>query len=140
MSVSVSAQEITGSWSGTLNVMGNKLPVVFHVSKTDSSYSTTMDSPAQNALGLPTSKTSFVENKLEIVATGLGIFYQGTLEGDSILGTFNQGGIPFPLVLKLTDKPVLNRPQEPQPPFPYKTEEVKFIHKKDSIELAGTLS
>ena len=140
VSVSVSAQEITGSWSGTLNVMGNKLPVVFHVSKTDSSYSTTMDSPAQNALGLPTSKTSFVENKLEIVATGLGIFYQGTLEGDSILGTFNQGGIPFPLVLKLTDKPVLNRPQEPQPPFPYKTEEVKFIHKKDSIELAGTLS
>lgn len=140
VSVSVSAQEITGSWSGTLNVMGNKLPVVFHISKTDSIYFTTMDSPAQNASGLPTSKTSFVENKLEIVATGLGIFYQGTIEDDSIQGTFNQGGIPFPLVLKPIDKPVLNRPQEPKPPFPYKTEEVKFTHKKDNVDLAGTLS
>ncbi|HHV86854.1 MAG TPA: alpha/beta hydrolase [Petrimonas sp.] len=138
--VTVFSQEITGSWSGTLNIMGNKLPVVFHISKTDSIYTTKMDSPAQNALGLPTSKTSFAENMLEVVATGLGLFYQGTLYGDSIVGTFNQGGIPFPLVLKQSDEPVLNRPQEPKPPFPYKTEEVKFTNKKDKTELAGTLS
>lgn len=138
--VFVSAQEITGSWGGTLDIMGNKLPVVFHITKTDSLYTTKMDSPAQNALGLPTSRTSFVENKLEIVATGLGIFYQGTVQGDSISGTFNQGGMPFPLVLKPSGKPVLNRPQEPQPPFPYKTEEVLFPNKKDKTELAGTLS
>lgn len=138
--ISASAQEITGSWSGTLNIMGNKLPLVFHISKTDSIYTSKMDSPAQNALGLPTSKTSFIENKLEIVATGLGIFYQGTLQGDSISGTFNQGGMPFPLVLKQSDKPVLNRPQEPKPPFPYKTEDITFINKKDKIELAGTFT
>lgn len=138
--ISASAQEITGSWSGTLNIMGNKLPLVFHISKTDTAYVTKMDSPAQNALGLPTSKTSFIENKLEIVATGLGIFYQGTLQGDSISGTFNQGGMPFPLVLKQSDKPVLNRPQEPKPPFPYKTEDITFINKKDKIELAGTFT
>ena len=106
VSVSVSAQEITGSWNGTLNIMGNKLPVVFHISKTDSTYSAIMDSPAQNAFGLPITKTSFIENKLEIVATGLGIFYRGTLQGDSIPGTFNQGGMAFPLVLKQADKPV----------------------------------
>lgn len=140
VSASVSAQEIAGSWSGTLDVMGNRLSLIFHISKIDSTYTTTMDSPAQNALGLPTSKTSFAGNKLEIVATGLGIFYQGTLQGDSIPGTFNQGGIPFPLVLRPVDKPVLNRPQEPKPPFPYKTEEVKFTNEKDNIELAGTLS
>lgn len=138
--ISASAQEITGSWSGILNIMGNKLPLVFHISKTDSIYTSKMDSPAQNALGLPTSKTSFIENKLEIVATGLGIFYQGTLQGDSISGTFNQGGMPFPLVLKQSDKPVLNRPQEPKPPFPYKTENITFINKKDKIELAGTFT
>ena len=140
ITAAVFSQEITGSWSGTLNIMGNKLPVVFHISKTDSIYTTKMDSPAQNALGLPTSKTSFAENRLEIVATGLGLFYQGTLHGDSIVGTFTQGGMPFPLVLKQSDEPVLNRPQEPKPPFPYKTEEVKFTNKKDKTELAGTLS
>ncbi|MDO5522517.1 MAG: alpha/beta fold hydrolase [Bacteroidia bacterium] len=140
LSWAISAQSITGSWSGTLDIMGNKLPLVFHISKTDTAYVTKMDSPAQNALGLPTTRTSFAENKLEIVAGGLGIFYQGTLQGDSIAGTFNQGGIPFPLVLKQSGKPVLNRPQEPKPPFPYKTEEVKFSNKKDKIDLAGTLT
>ncbi|MDO5664666.1 MAG: alpha/beta fold hydrolase [Bacteroidia bacterium] len=138
--ISVSAQEITGSWSGTLNIMGNKLPIVFHISKTDTVYTTKIDSPAQNALGLPTTRTSFADTKLEIVATGLGIFYQGTLQGDSISGIFNQGGMSFPLVLKQSDKPVLNRPQEPKPPFPYKTEDITFSNKKDNIELAGTLT
>lgn len=136
----VFAQDIIGSWNGTLDIMGNKLPLVFHISKTDTLYSTKMDSPAQNALGLPTSKTTFIDNKLEIVATGLGIFYQGTLDGDSISGTFNQGGVSFPLVLKQSDKPIYNRPQEPKPPFPYKVEEIAFPNKKDKIDLAGTLT
>lgn len=140
VTISLAAQEITGSWSGTLNVMGNRLPVVFNISRTDSLYSTTMDSPAQNAFGVPTTKTTFSGNRLEIVATGLGIFYQGTVQGDSIIGTFNQGGIPFPLVLKQSGKPLLNRPQEPLPPFPYRSEEVKFPNKKDEIELSGSLT
>ncbi len=140
ITISTFAQEITGSWSGTLDIMGSKLPLVFHISQTDSGYVTKMDSPAQGALGLPTTRTSFTDNKLEIVASGLGIFYQGTLRGDSVSGTFNQGGMSFPLVLNQSDKPVLNRPQEPKPPFPYKTEEVTFENKKDKISLAGTLT
>lgn len=136
----VSAQDIIGSWQGTLTVMDNKLPIVFHISKTDSAYITKMDSPAQNAFGLPTTKTTFADDKLEIVASGLGVFYQGTLQGDSISGTFNQAGISFPLILKRSDKPVFNRPQEPKPPFPYKVEEVTFENKSDKISLAGTLT
>ncbi len=139
-STSAFSQEVVGSWKGMLDIMGNKLPLVFHISKTDTVYTTKMDSPAQNAMGLPTSKTTFADDKLEIVATGLAIFYQGTLQGDSIVGTFNQGGIPFPLVLKKSDKPAFNRPQTPEPPFPYKTEEVLFHNKQEKIELAGTFT
>jgi hypothetical protein len=140
MGFSALAQEIIGSWSGTLDIMGNKLPIVFNIEKTDTVYVTKMDSPAQNAFGLPTNRTSFANNKLEIIASGLGIFYQGTLDGDSISGTFNQGGMPFPLVLKQSDKPVFNRPQEPKPPFPYKTEDIFFENKTDKILLAGTFT
>lgn len=140
MGFSALAQEIIGSWSGTLDIMGNKLPIVFNIEKPDTVYVTKMDSPAQNAFGLPTNRTSFANNKLEIIASGLGIFYQGTLDGDSISGTFNQGGMPFPLVLKQSDKPVFNRPQEPKPPFPYKTEEIFFENKTDKILLAGTFT
>lgn len=140
MGFSALAQEIIGSWSGTLDIMGNKLPIVFNIEKPDTVYVTKMDSPAQNAFGLPTNRTSFANNKLEIIASGLGIFYQGTLDGDSISGTFNQGGMPFPLVLKQSDKPVFNRPQEPKPPFPYKTEDIFFENKTDKILLAGTFT
>lgn len=134
------SQEITGTWSGSLHVSGNELPIVFHISENDSAFVTKMDSPAQNAFGLPTSKTTFKDDKLEITATGLGIFYQATLYGDSISGTFNQGGIPFPLILRRGEMKVFNRPQEPQPPFNYVIEEVKFSNKRDEIKLAGTLT
>lgn len=134
------AQSITGTWSGSLDIMGNRLPIVFHIAMNDSAFITKMDSPAQNAFGLPTSKTTFSDDRLEIVASGLGIFYQGKLEGDSISGTFNQGGIPFPLTLKQSEEPIMNRPQEPRPPFDYKIEEVKFSNKKDKINLAGTIT
>ena len=35
---------------------------------------------------------------------------------------------------------VVNRPQEPKPPFPYKSEEVTFHNDKSNIDLAGTLT
>jgi len=35
----------------------------------------------------------------------------------------------------------VNRPQEPKPPFPYRSEEVEFVnHKANRIQLAGTLT
>ena len=139
-SVSVFSQEITGNWLGTLDIMGNKLRVGFNIEKTDTMYKTKMDSPDQGAFGLPTNKTSFANDTLKIDASGLGISYIGTLQGDSISGTFVQSGLQLPLMLKKTEKPVLNRPQEPQPPFPYKTEEVVFQNKKAKIDLAGTLT
>ncbi len=136
----VTAQEIAGNWSGTLDITGNKLPLVFRIAATDSVYTTLMDSPAQNATGLPTTRTTFSGNRLEIVATGLGIFFQGTLRGDSIAGTFNQGGMAFPLTLKREDQPSYNRPQTPVGPFPYSTEEVFFENGEEDITLAGTLT
>lgn len=136
----VFAQDITGSWAGTLQIQSTKLRVVFNIEKRDSLYVTKMDSPDQGAFGLPTTRTSFKDEKLEIVSTGLGLFYQGVWQGDSIAGTFNQGGIPFPLVLKRTEKPQLNRPQMPQEPFPYVSEEIIIPNKKDSIYLSGTLT
>lgn len=136
----ISSQSIEGNWSGKLDVMGQSLPIVFNISKSDSAYTTTMDSPAQGAFGLPTSKTTVSGNKIEIVATNLAIFYQGKLEGDTITGTFNQNGIPFTLTLRQSNEHALNRPQEPNPPFDYKIEEISFTNKVDDNTLSGTLT
>ncbi len=134
------AQNFVGKWNGELNVMGQKLTIAFNISKTDSTYVTKMDSPAQNAFGLPTDRTKIADNRIEIIATGLAIFYQGVLEGDSIVGTFNQNGIPFPLNLKQSEAPELKRPQEPKPPFDYKIEDVTFSNKKDKVNISGTIT
>ena len=84
------SQEIIGTWQGKLKVQGTELVVVFHIETQDAEYSSLMDSPTQGAFGIPTTKTTFDNGKLEIVVTNLGIFYQGTLHNDTITGTFNQ--------------------------------------------------
>src|SRR5581483_11705315 len=37
-------------------------------------------------------------------------------------------------------KPELTRPQEPKPPFPYRSEEVTYKNTKSDVKLAGTLT
>ncbi len=139
-SATIYSQDISGSWIGNLKVQGASLRVVFNIEENDSIFTSSMDSPDQGAFGLPTNRTSFIDNKLEIVATGMGIFYRGILEGDSIKGSFNQGGIPFPLTLKKVSEPVINRPQTPIEPLPYISEEITIINKKEDISLSATLT
>lgn len=139
--ISLFSQDITGSWRGSLEVQGNKLRVVFHIKMNDTILTTKMDSPDQGAFGLPTTRTSFKEHKLEIVATGLGLYYNGTLENDTIKGFLHQGGLPFPLLLIHEEAPQFNRPQTPAAPLPYLSEEITFItDKKENRALAATLT
>lgn len=139
--LSAYSQSIEGAWLGTLQIGNNSLRVGFTITQQDSVYQAKMDSPDQQAFGLPTNRTSFEQNKLEIVATQLGIYYRGTLMGDSIKGTFSQGGIPLPLTLhRQTESLQPLRTQMPQPPFPYLIEEVTIPNKKADIALNGTLT
>lgn len=139
--ITLSAQDITGSWGGSLEVQNRKLRLVFHIEMNDTVLTTKMDSPDQAAFGLPTTRTSFKDHKLEIVATGLGLFYNGALVNDTIRGTLNQGGIPFPLLLMHEEGPQFHRPQTPVTPLPYISEEVTIItDKKENRSLAGTLT
>lgn len=138
------AQDISGKWGGNLQITPVvNLKVVFNINKIDSGYSATMDSPDQEAFGLPVSSVTFESNVLTIKASGIGVSYVGNYTpGDSIAGEFQQGGAKFPLQLKkesLTQKPV-SRPQEPKGPFPYVSEEVKFENTAAGVTLAGTLT
>jgi pimeloyl-ACP methyl ester carboxylesterase len=137
------SQEIIGSWTGSLKIQETSLRLVFNVSMKDSVLISTFDSPDQGAFGLPTTRTTYSESdkKLEIIASGLGIFYRGILENDSIVGTFNQGGIPFPLTLRKTIKEVVHKPQTPIEPLPYISEEVTISdNSQNKVSLSGTLT
>jgi len=139
----VFGQNITGQWNGILKVQATQLRIVFNISKTENGYTSTMDSPDQGAKGIPVNSTSFENSILKLVASNLGIEYQGTLGNDNIIvGNFKQAGMSFPLNLSKgtteAQKPV--RPQEPKKPYPYSDEEVTFENTKAGIKLAGTLT
>ncbi|WP_424492703.1 alpha/beta hydrolase family protein [Salinimicrobium sp. GXAS 041] len=142
---SATAQDITGDWYGILNVQGTQLDVVFHIAETEEGYATTMDSPKQNAYGIPIDSTSFNNNTLLLKAPNAGgMTYEGILKNSGINGTFKQGGMQLPLDLSRA-KPIstseeVNRPQEPKRPFPYVEEEVSFENIEESVTLAGTLT
>ena len=93
----IMAQEITGDWSGELEAQGQQIPLVLHISADGDGYKGTMDSPSQGANGLALNKVSLNEKEFMFTLTMLGISYKGTVDGDSIEGTFTQGGMEFPL-------------------------------------------
>lgn len=101
---SVQSQEVTGSWSGKLSVQGTEIPLTFNIEEKEGKYSSTMDSPSQGATGVPMDVTTFENNKLTIKFTQAGIKYEATLSEKTLVGTFYQGGMQFPLNLTKTEK------------------------------------
>jgi pimeloyl-ACP methyl ester carboxylesterase len=142
LSIAAFAQDITGHWNGVLKVSGIQLRVVFNITKTDTGYTSTMDSPDQGAKGIPVTSTSFENSILNLKVSNAGIEYKGEYNADSITGTFTQRGQSFAMNLKRDniEKPKLIRPQEPIKPYPYYSEEVTFRNEKANILLAGTLT
>jgi uncharacterized protein len=136
------AQDITGAWNGALKVGGMQLRLVFNIVKTDSGFSSTLDSPDQGAKGIPVTSTAFDGSKLKLSVTNLGIEYNAEFRNNIFTGIFKQNGQTFPLDLSRDSigKQVLRRPQEPTKPYPYYSEEVSFKNNKANITLAGTLT
>ena len=130
--------DLIGSWTGKLDLGVAKLTLVFHLKQADGHVNVTMDSPDQSANGIPC-KTDFLSyDSLAVSVKSINASYSGRLKDGKIVGTFMQNGMSLPLVLtKGTEE--LKRPQNPQPPFPYETEEVTFRNERDSATLAGTL-
>ena len=135
-------QDVTGAWNGVLDVQGTRLRIIFHVARTDSGFTSKMDSPDQGATGIPVSMTTFAEGELRLELRNIGAVYAGTLVGDSITGTWTQSAVILPLVLHRDARPVepRRRPQEPVAPNPYHDEEVVIENTRDGITLAGTLT
>ena len=127
----MTADAQTGNWSGKLDVMGNKLTLVFHLDGDEPC----MDSPDQAAMGIPIQVEKTALGNIIIKVPALAASYEGLWTGKQILGTFKQGALSVPLTL--APEADLKRPQTPVGPFPYTEEEVTFSN--GDAHLAGTL-
>lgn len=131
MAFAANAQE--GSWNGELNVMGNKVPLVFNFSTNGC----TIDSPSQGVNGIQAEKTVKDDGTIKVKVGMIGATFEGKMTDGEIKGTYVQNGFPLPLTLK-PGKLVVKRPQTPVPPFPYKEESVSFTNAQYTFN--GTLT
>lgn len=130
-------------WQGSLDVGGIKLRLVVHVNKSaDGKFSGTLDSPDQGAKGIAMTVDTYDKNTLKVSVPSISGVFEGklTADGKQAIGGWRQGGTELPLTLT-KGGPLLEvrRPQTPQAPFPYETQDVTFVS-KPGVVLAGTLT
>ena len=143
------AQDVSGSWVGAISVGGVKLHLVFNIKKTsDTSYTSTFDSPDQKAFGITCSSTFVKKDSLFIGIAIIKGGYKGVWTGkDSISGIFSQGPGKLPLSLKKisdAEKASLSadkiRPQTPKQPYGYHSEEVEYDNADKSLHYGATFT
>lgn len=129
----------TGWWRGQLAM----LPIVFHIEEsTPGTLTGHLYSPAQTAEPIPLTSVRAHTDTLSIEAAGIGLHYTGTISNTprKIAGTLTQGTHTFSITLlpATEDDAKVYRPQTPQPPFLYNSDDITF--RNDSLTLAGTLT
>ncbi len=95
------AQDITGTWQGTLQA-GRELRTVIKISKADGgALKAVMYSIDQGGAGIGVSAITLQGSTFKMSIAGIGGTYEGKLseDGNSIAGTWTQGGGPLPLNL-----------------------------------------
>ena len=99
MAITVKAQSLEGDWKGALTVQGAEINLIFHVEKAGDAYTSTMDVPAQGAMGIPVEKTDLEGKNITFSIPAAQVVVKGTLEGETITAEYEQMGQKFPLVL-----------------------------------------
>ncbi len=91
---SVQADEgVDGSWTGAINIMGQKLGIKAHFKTSAGALSITLDIPQQGATGLPMQNVSYSHPKIHFEIPGASVAsFDGTVDGNSISGDFLQSG------------------------------------------------
>jgi len=139
----LTVENLPGNWSGEMEVSGSKLELVFKVQKSeDDKLSAILDVPAQGAYNLPVKNVEMINDSVFFHVQMIMGRYSGKMANDTtITGTWRQGDMDFQLSLTKTENTSeLKRPQTPQPPFPYSSEEVEYLNPVSGLKLAGTLA
>jgi uncharacterized protein (TIGR03435 family) len=114
------AQNIVGTWQGTLQVPSRELRTVFKISTTDAdALKAVLYSIDQG--GQPISANTVTRDgaSIKISILGIGGTYEGKVsaDGNSITGTWSQGGPPLALTLKRATPETAWTIPEPPPPL-----------------------
>ena len=136
-------QSFSGNWYGTLDVMGQKLPLVLHITDSAGIWKGTLDSPKQKANDIPMSTVTVNGKKLRFTIDKLQASYEGELNDSMVIrGNFKQGMINAELRFNQQEIPQLEtkKLQDPKEPIPYLQDEVTIYNPTGDFNLRGTLT
>ena len=139
-------QDILGSWMGTLRVGNVDLRIAYTIQEDQDGFlSAVMHSLDEVVYDIPVNEIHYEDNQLTMVCDAAQSTYEGQLvTGRSSIhfdGQWLQAGYSLDMDLwPIEEIPRPNRPQDPQPPFPYEEQEVVFENIPAGIQLAGTLT
>jgi uncharacterized protein (TIGR03435 family) len=116
------AQDISGTWQGSLQPPGapNALRLVMKISKEADQLKAILYSIDQGGQPMNAGATTFQASVLKVAIPAIGGNYEGKMsaDGNSIAGTFTQGG-PLPMTLnRATPQTAWAIPEPPPPPKP----------------------
>ena len=124
----VHAQDISGTWQGTIDQNGKQLRVAFRIANADNGFRATGFSIDQGGGGIPVSVTQ-QGTLVTLTMVTLNARFEGRLgpDGATLTGTFTQGGPPTSLVLRrATPETAWSIPEPPPPPKPMVNPDPKF--------------
>ena len=136
-------QSFSGNWYGTLDVMGQKLPLVLHLTDSAGIWKGTLDSPKQKANDIQMSTVTVNGKKLRFTIDKLQASYEGELNDSMVIrGNFKQGMINAELRFNQQEIPQLEtkKLQDPKEPIPYLQDEVTIYNPTGDFNLRGTLT
>jgi hypothetical protein len=100
LSPTLYAQELSGQWNGSLETPGATFHIVFHIREKGNAYEATLDSPDQNATGIPVTTVTRKGPDIKLQIPAIGMLYEGLLSDNRISGNWMQSGMTFPLILE----------------------------------------
>ena len=134
-------EALTGLWQGRMAVGGDSLSLVLVVERQGDSLNVVLDSPDQFVTDIAVDECSFVNDTLRFSVRDLNAAYVGRYDGLRIKGRFTQYGRKMKLNLSpASERRLFPRPQEPQPPYPYREVELSFPYDDALPPINGTLT
>jgi uncharacterized protein len=132
------SQNYIGLWKGEIKHADSIIHIRFNVMmQEDSAVYAMMQEPYFTMF----CDSTYRGDTLHLKSTKLGIAYKAaqTKNLNQLTGQFYMSGKSYKSDIFRGEQPIF-RPQTPQKPYPYHTENVAFENKKDTVKLFGTLT
>lgn len=134
---------VEGLWHGAFTVIGQAYLIDLTVDLRNSEVYLTNPESDSKIKNYGTN-VSYENNRLRFEWPTAKLKFQGVCseKGDTLKGKMTQNGLTWDMLFLRTkaEKPVILRPQEPKPPYAYRTETIQFKNERDGTVIHGIVT